>query len=425
MVGLLESKISQRKILKQWARLFFDPSIRRSKEAYNHWNNLKKIGLPTRRDEHWKYTPLDKLLSHRFLSAMHREISPDIRDGFSLNLDSYRIVFVNGLFSPVLSDSNTGFWQIKIDKETVHQPLPSPIQSEVFLHLTESLSREIIYIILPEKNIEQRPLYLLHIDYGNEDKEALNTINYRHHIKMEPSSQGQVIEHFVSADSLGHFTGTRTSIEVSGDVHLNHMKLIFENHSSYHVSHNDIVIKHNAIVHSNTFILDTGFTRQQISSQLNGEKSNLVINSLLFSTKKNINDICTYLEHNKKHCLSRQLHKIIVRDQGKGVFSGLIKVAQYATKSDGQMNNRNLLLDHLSEINTRPQLEIYADDVKCSHGSTIGKIDEEQVFYLRSRGIVYKDAQKMIIRAFAEEITETVFYKEIRDIILSRITEVL
>jgi Fe-S cluster assembly protein SufD len=132
-------------------------------------------------------------------------------------------------------------------------------------------------------------------------------------------------------------------------------------------------------------------------------------------------DTRTWLAHNKGYCNSRQLHKTIVSDKGRAVFNGLINVAQHAIKTDGQMTNNNLLLGRLSEVDTKPQLEIYADDVKCSHGATIGRIDDEQMFYLRSRGIDEKAAQQMIIYAFAAELTEAISDEALRHEVLSRI----
>jgi len=121
------------------------------------------------------------------------------------------------------------------------------------------------------------------------------------------------------------------------------------------------------------------------------------------------------------YCNSRQLHKTIVNDKGRAVFNGLINVAQHAIKTDGQMTNNNLLLGRLSEVDTKPQLEIYADDVKCSHGATIGRIDDEQLFYLRSRGITQQAAQQMILYAFAAELTEAIDDEALRQQILARI----
>jgi len=137
--------------------------------------------------------------------------------------------------------------------------------------------------------------------------------------------------------------------------------------------------------------------------------------------KTEVCDTRTWLEHNKGYCNSRQLHKTIVSDKGRAVFNGLINVAQHAIKTDGQMTNNNLLLGRLAEVDTKPQLEIYADDVKCSHGATVGRIDDEQMFYLRSRGIDKQAAEKMIIYAFAAELTEALGDETLRQQVLARI----
>jgi hypothetical protein len=136
------------------------------------------------------------------------------------------------------------------------------------------------------------------------------------------------------------------------------------------------------------------------------------------------NEVCdsrTWLDHQVGYCNSRQLHKTIVSDKGRAVFNGLINVAQHALKTDGQMTNNNLLLGRLAEVDTKPQLEIYADDVKCSHGATVGRIDDEQLFYLRSRGIEQQAAQQMILYAFAAELTEAIRSDALREQVLARI----
>ncbi|CUX96700.1 Fe-S cluster assembly protein SufD [Candidatus Doolittlea endobia] len=411
--------------LSQWRQLFASQSTARSVEAYAHWQAVERLGLPTCQNEYWKYTPLDKLLAHRFAYVTTRAVSSTVRDTLSLTMDAYRLVFINGRFAPALSDNDTGLWQIKIEEGATRRALSAPIQTEVFLHLIESLSQETTRIRLPAGKMAKRPLYLLHISQGSEDKEALNTLYYRHHIDIESCAKGQIIEHFTSIDSQKHFSGARTTFSVGDNANLTQIELAFESCASYHFSHNDIIIDRDATVRSSTFILGAELTQHQISAQLNGEGSNLTINSLLLPSGKGISDIRTYLEHNKGHCLSRQLHKIVARDRGKGVFNGLIKVAKHALKTDSQMANNNLLLDRLTEVNTKPHLEIYADDVKCSHSATVVQIDEKQMFYLRSRGITYKDAQQMIIYAFAEEVTETIGHEGVRNIVLARITDAL
>ncbi|SNC58804.1 Fe-S cluster assembly protein SufD [Sodalis endosymbiont of Henestaris halophilus] len=397
---------SNARVITQWHQLFVNQGADCTADAYAHWQNVERLGLPTRQHKDWKYTPLDGLLMHNFVSATASTVSASDLEALSLTMDAYRLVFINGRLAPTLSDSNTGVWQVKLEEGAARRPLPAPILPDVFLHLTESLSQETTRIHLPTNKVAQQPLYLLHISQGCKEKDKLNMLHYRHHLDIGANAQGQVIEHFISVNNKGHFSGAFTSIAVGNNSHFDHVKLAVENSASYHFGHNDISVGRNAIVRSNTFILSTGLTRHQTNVQLNDEGAELEINSLLLPSGQSISDNRTYLEHNKGYCLSRQLHKIIALDRSKGVFNGLIKVAKHALKTDGKMMNHNLLLDLLAEVDTKPQLEIYADDVKCSHGATVGPIDLEQMFYLRSRGITRQDAQQMMIYAFAAEITK-------------------
>jgi Fe-S cluster assembly protein SufD len=173
-------------------------------------------------------------------------------------------------------------------------------------------------------------------------------------------------------------------MNVAANAQLHHIKLAFENPQSHHFAHNDIVLGGCRGVQPQ-LPARRAVLRHNTSTQLNGENTTLRINSLAMPVKSEVCDTRTWLEHNKGYCNSRQLHKTIVSDKGRAVFNGLINVAQHAIKTDGQMTNNNLLLGRLAEVDTKPQLEIYADDVKCSHGATVGRIDDEQMFYLRSR----------------------------------------
>ncbi|KJO02387.1 Fe-S cluster assembly protein SufD, partial [Enterobacter hormaechei] len=218
-----------------------------------------------------------------------------------------------------------------------------------------------------------------------------------------------------------HFTGSRLTMNVAANAQLHHIKLAFENPLSHHFAHNDILLGQDAAAYSHSFLLGGAVLRHNTSTQLNGENTTLRINSLAMPVKSEVCDTRTWLEHNKGYCNSRQLHKTIVSDKGRAVFNGLINVAQHAIKTDGQMTNNNLLLGRLAEVDTKPQLEIYADDVKCSHGATVGRIDDEQMFYLRSRGIDQQAAQKMIIYAFAAELTEALPDGGLKQQVLARI----
>ncbi|AJJ63771.1 Fe-S cluster assembly protein SufD [Yersinia aldovae] len=406
--------------LMQFGQLFKQRKNSHSSPASTHWQQVLQLGFPSFKHEDWKYTPLESLLAHDFSFADTTTVTAAQRDALSLVQDAHRLVFVDGRYAPELSDCACGPYQLT--RLSDNAQFPAAIQSEVFLHLTESLAQESLHIRLPQGETSDKPLYLLHISSGN-DAEAVNTSHYRHHLVIEPTAQAEVIEHFVSVNEQPHFTGARLTIAVGDNAELSHYKLAFESPRSYHFAHNDLVLGRDARARSYSFLLGAGLTRHNTSAQLNGEGATLSMNSLLLPIGREICDTRTYLEHNKGYCESRQLHKIIVRERGKAIFNGMIKVAQHALKTDGQMTNNNLLLSKLAEVDTKPQLEIYADDVKCSHGATVGRIDAEQLFYLQSRGINQADAQQMIIFAFAAELTEAIHNETIRKVVLARIAE--
>ncbi len=377
--------------LQQWHHLFEAQGGPRTPEASQHLQQLLRLGLPTRKHEDWKYTPLDALLNGRFVADEGASLSAEQRDALALPLDAWRLVFIDGRYHPQLSDDLAASGvEVSVDNQRQH--LPHALQPEVFLHLTESLTGD-----------------------------ALNTAHYRHHLALESGAEATIVEHYLSLNEQPHFTGGRLTMTVADNAHLQHIKLAFENARSYHFAHNDLLLGRDASAFSSSFLLGGQVLRHQTSTRLGGENSNLRLNSLAMPVKNEVCDSRTWLDHQVGYCTSRQLHKTIVSDKGRAVFNGLINVAPLALKTDGQMTNNNLLLGRLAEVDTKPQLEIYADDVKCSHGATVGRIDEEQLFYLRSRGIEQQAAQQMILYAFAAELTEAIRSDALREQVLARI----
>ncbi|WNY87545.1 Fe-S cluster assembly protein SufD [Leclercia adecarboxylata] len=414
MAGLANSSNA----LQQWHRLFEAQGGTRSEQAQQHLQQMLRLGLPTRKHENWKYTPLEGLLNGEFVSRPARVEAAD-RDALALTLDATRLVFVDGRFSPELSDSTDGSgFDVEINDE--RQSLAAPVQPELFLHLTESLAQSVTHIRVKRDLRPSKPLLLLHITQGLAGEE-INTAHYRHHLELAQGAEATIIEHYVSRNEMHHFTGSRLTMNVAANARLHHIKLAFENPASHHFAHNDLLMAADATAYSHSFLLGGAVLRHNTSTQLNGENTTLRINSLAMPVKSEVCDTRTWLEHNKGYCNSRQLHKTIVSDKGRAVFNGLINVAQHAIKTDGQMTNNNLLMGRLAEVDTKPQLEIYADDVKCSHGATVGRIDDEQMFYLRSRGIDKQAAEKMIIYAFAAELTEALDDETLRQQVLARI----
>lgn len=414
MAGLPNSN----KALQQWQQLFEEQGESRTEQARQHLQQMLRLGLPTRKHEDWKYTPLDGLIQNQFIRQF-TAISSAQRDALALQIDAVRLVFVDGQFMPELSD-NTQSSGFKVSVKDERQMLAEPVQPEVFLHLTESLAQRVTYIQVARNQRPAKPLLLMHITQAV-DGDELNTAHYRHHLELAEGAEATVIEHYVSFDEANHFTGARMTMQVAANAQLRHIKLVFENASSYHFAHNDLLLAADAQAFSHSFLLGATVLRHHTSSRLNGENATLRLNSLAMPVKNEVCDTRTWLEHNKGYCNSRQLHKTIVSDKGRAVFNGLINVAQHAIKTDGQMTNNNLLLGKLAEVDTKPQLEIYADDVKCSHGATVGRIDDEQMFYLQSRGIRQQEARHMILYAFAAELTEAIHDAALKQQVLARI----
>ncbi|NIH11261.1 MAG: Fe-S cluster assembly protein SufD [Serratia symbiotica] len=421
MAGLPSNNNSR--VLQQWSSLFERRSGEHSAHALAHWQQVQSLGWPTRKHENWKYTPLEGLLDQQFIEPLAKPVTTAQCDALALNIEAYRLVFIDGHFSAALSDRHLGEYRIELATNGTPQALPTPIQPEIFLHLTESLAQETSIIHLPAGKAATRPLYLLHISSGNGTEGEVNTVHHRHHLAIAHGAQAEVIEHYVSLGDAAHFTGARLTANVADNAELLHCKLAFESYPSYHFSHNDLVIGRDARVKSDSFLLGAGLTRHNTSAQLNGTGANLAINSLVLPIGKEVCDTRTYLDHNQGYCESRQMHKTVVSDGAKAVFNGMINVAKHAIKTDGQMTNHNLLLGKAAEVDTKPQLEIYADDVKCSHGATVGRIDVAQLFYMQSRGIDKHAAQQMIIFAFAAELTANIANETLREWVLARIAQ--
>ncbi|ASV32831.1 Fe-S cluster assembly protein SufD [Candidatus Hamiltonella defensa] len=403
-----------------FSQLFEQKTTAPSHHKEAHWQALLKLGFPHAKHEDWRYTSLSRLLDHTFTLEKKSTVTPEKCRDLALFMvgQSHKLVFIDGHFIASLSEIDEIPYELLKRKQAV----PAPVKPEFFLHLTESLSVENLVIRLAAGQKSKKPLYLLHISSGQETS-PLKMAHYRHHLLLEPGSEAEVVEHFVSLNAQRHFTGARLTASIGEEARLHHYKLAFENNQSDHFAHNDFVLASRASVHSAHFLLGAALTRHHTSVQLNGEGASASINSLLLPKEMELFDSRTHVEHNQIGCQSRQLHKTMVSKQGTAVFNGMIKVAPKAIQTDAHMINNNLLLNASAQVNTKPQLEIDADDVKCSHGATVGCIDNQQMFYLQSRGITHSQARKMILFAFASELTEGIKLDLVRESVLSRFSE--
>ncbi|MGP1923813.1 MAG: Fe-S cluster assembly protein SufD [Arsenophonus sp. NEOnobi-MAG3] len=417
------TKLNQQ-ALKAFGTLFYASKRAKEKQAQAYWQQAEKIGFPIFCHEEWNYTPLEKVLNAQYQLNIDKvnSITAEQLKELAISLDAWQIVLFDGYLIPTLSSNNFGLYQIQM-MDTLAQ-LPAPIlNDEIFLYLTESLAAQPLLIKLGANQQVEKPLYILNITSGSNNRDYINTSHYRYHLEIGANCKSQVIEHFVSVDDKPHLTGSRLTANIGDNSHFSHIKLTSENNQSNHFAHNDILSGRDCQINSSSIFIGSALLRHHTSVKLNGAGSKLAINTLLLPKNREIVDTRTYLEHNQPCCESRQLHKIIALDESKAIFHGIIKVAAAALKTDSQMINNNLLLAKQAEINTKPQLEIYADDVKCNHGATVGCIDDEQLFYLRSRGIHLNDAKHIIMITFSAEVIKAIDSKAISNKVMKIIQQ--
>ncbi|VFP82170.1 Fe-S cluster assembly protein SufD [Candidatus Erwinia haradaeae] len=417
MVGFCSRKNN---IIEQWSSLLNLGHEQISKERDIHRKQLLRLGLPEPKQSIWKYTPLDRLIDKKFVLPTSSQLGCDFINKEAFTIDAVRLVFIDGWFVPEFSDDQYDAFSIKISQEFGQKEDCSPIISDFFLHLTESLARQVIFIHLESGIIARRPLYLLHISSGSASN-TVSTSHYRHHFQQDDRSEATVIEHYISLDKSSHFTGSRLTVSVGNGAKFTHYNFSFEGKKSYHISHNDLKIGCASEVCSHSFLLGAGLTRHQTSAQLNGERSNLIMNSLMIPVGQEVCESRTFLEHHAGYCQSSQIHKTIVCDCARAVFNGIMHVLKGANKTKGYIINRNMLLGSFAEVDTQPHLEIYHDDVQCGHGATIGDIDKEKVFYLQSRGIDEASAHRMIMYAFISELTTMISNDLLKEALIHRI----
>ncbi|RXJ71705.1 Fe-S cluster assembly protein SufD [Veronia nyctiphanis] len=426
MAGLLV-KSNQSDLLN---RLTLGREAALESHSSEHWSRAVSLGLPGPKHEDWKYTPLDRLYSLDLSASNYASLSQSGVDKLKLPLDAYVLTFVDGEFRPSLSQMDDINFKITPLTDEHKQALPLAISGEFFLHLTEALNPSGVLVEIPSNLSVEKPIYLLSI--ASQGERGMSHV--RNHLKLNTGSSACIIEHHVTLDEpycdnnpegKGHLVGSRLTMDVADNSQLVHYKIINGQKKQCHFGHNDIHAGRDTRICSQTFLLSGALTRHHTSARLDGENSDLFINSLSLPSNDQIYDTRTYLEHNASHCNSEQIHKIIAQDQSKAVFNGLIKVAKHAIKTDGQMDNHNLLLNDGAEVNTKPQLEIYADDVKCSHGTTTGSLSKEQLFYLGTRGIDSQTAEQMITLAFAGELTEVIGIPEIKENVFNAVSEKL
>jgi len=351
----------------------------------------------------------------------------------SIPLNANLLVFVDGAYrtehSKIVSSESLSVMPMDSWNSDQRRDIEQGIATDFVSQMGEALAQDGVYIRVRKGVQLVQPIYLLHLHTCKPHA----AVHYRHHFHLAMHAKAELIEHYVSlsdvldvsdatdvsdtegfSDSsgfsehaeIGASTGSRLTVNVAPNAKLQHIKIVEENSHHAHFAHNDVFIGRDASAVSHVYFLQGQCCRHQTSARFKGDNAYLAMNSLVLPKQQDVFDSRTYIEHSFPHCRSEQLHKVIASDQGKGVFDGMILVSKGAIKTDGQMDNRNLLLGEQSQVFSKPKLEIYADDVKCSHGATTGSIDPEQLGYMQARGMSKAAAKHVLTQAFAFDVVD-------------------
>lgn len=375
------------------------------------------LGFPTTRLEEWKYTnvaPITRVpfraVEFRWDGLAEERLSelPLAHSAFSECCS--RIVFVNGHYSPQLSSSDLPEGliigslasAIRQNKPGVKEHLAkhADYQRHAFVALNTAFLEDGAFIEIPHGVTLESPVYILFVSTADEPIAS----HPRSLIIVGDNSQAGIIEEYMALGQQNYFTNAVTEIIAGENSLVEHYKLQAENEEAFHVSTVHISQARSSAVTSHSISFGGALVRNDVNVLLNGEGADCTLNGLYLSAKDQHVDNHTVIDHIKPHCSSRELYKGILDDQSSAVFNGSIIVRKDAQKTDSRQSNKNLLLSEGATINSKPQLEINADDVKCTHGTSIGHLDEDSIYYLRSRAIGLTEARTVLTYGFANDV---------------------
>ena len=386
-------------------------------------------GFPTLHDEDWRFTnvaPIAKLnFSLAGQVAVNGAESKALTDSVFANLPGHRLVFVNGFFSAKLSSLKPVTGGVRIenlsaalanDSELIEKHLGqyAHTANNSFAALNQAFFSDGAFIFVPQGVAVAEPVQLIYISSAKQSGEVILPRNL---IIAEANSKLTVVESYLSTGDVAYLTNAVTEIFAGDNAFIEHVKVQDEAVSAFHIATiaGEFGRASNVNVHS--IALGAKLSRNNIRTKLAGEGLECVLNGLYLTKGEQLADHHMIVEHVQPHCASHEYFNGILDDKSKGVFHGRILVREIAQKTDAKQTNKNLLLSDDATADTKPQLEIYADDVKCTHGATIGQLNDESIFYLRSRGMSLDTAKQMLIHAFAGEIIERIKCEPARAVI--------
>ncbi|MFW5683137.1 MAG: Fe-S cluster assembly protein SufD, partial [Phycisphaeraceae bacterium] len=403
LAAMLEDPQSLRTLGPAWLGSVRDQAIAKANE----------LGLPTRKQEEWRYTNPKRIVEAAYASPV-RDIEPDAAAVQPLDLDhAARLVFIDGAFAPDASELDrlpAGVTALPFDhatpqpsdedRETIEQLAGEGVAAsrDGFEALGAGLASHGVLIRVAGGAALEHPVVLVFRSEANATPTLTAPLV---NIVLEPGAEARVIEDHQGDENAAGLTLGRTNLRVDRDARLEHVVLEREPADRHHVSTLHLVQQGHSFARTHRVLLGGGIVRNNVLATIEGEHAESAFNGLFLPEHKQHHDNHVRVEHMAPHCHSRQYYRGLLADDARGVFTGRIYVKDIAQKTDAVQSNANLLLSPTAQVTAKPQLEIYADDVKCTHGATSGELDEEALFYLRTRGVEERTARLLLLHAFA------------------------
>ncbi len=385
-----------------------------------------EMDFPTTKNEDWKYTNIEPILNYNFIPAERKtKLNPeDISKYLIAGLKAKILVFINGQFSEKLSSLNHDIEKlgIKIDSlanmvkntpEFVNKYFAKYAKlNNGFIALNTAFAKDGAFIYVPDEITVNNPIHILNLNGGENDNLLSQPRNL---IIAGKNSRVKILETYNSTTDKTNFTNVVTEIIADEGSNIDLYRIQDENINSFHVSLTQVEQKKRSVFTIYTMTTGGALVRNDVNSVLDDEGCETHLYGLYITDGSQHVDNHTLMDHAKPHCLSNELYKGVLNGKSRAVFNGKVLVRPDAQKTNAYQSNKNILLSPDAKVDTKPQLEIFADDVKCSHGATVGQLDEESLFYLRSRGIPKEMARSILIRAFANDVFEEIKIDEVHE----------
>jgi Fe-S cluster assembly protein SufD len=380
-------------------------------------------GLPTTKNEDWHFTSASAIgeVDWTPLRDASGQVQLDDLAPFFLGLDAPRLVLVNGRYASGLSTLAGLPGRVRVFDLASHWGDPvverylttfAPAGRDAFTALNTAFTVDGAVVHIPADTVLETPL---HIIYVTDPEAAKGMTHPRTLIVAERHAVATIIESYVVIGDATYFTNAVTEIQVADGARLDHYRIERESDRAFHIGTTEVRQGRDSRYHSFSFATGGALARVNLYTVLGGEGGETLMNGLYMLDGTQHIDHQTRIEHAAPNCASREVYKGIMDDASHGVFNGKVYVRPEAQKTDGKQTNNNVLLTQTAHADTKPQLEIFADDVKCTHGATVGRLDDVALFYLRSRGIDVEQARSLLTYAFAADVLERIDQPEVRE----------